>query len=110
MALRFQDERDEFDRAAKEERATPVLIFLFVLIAAIHGLFAWLRGESVASYVKDLAWLLAFGIAYWMLAPFYYEFRFRTKEIDGKVSAIEKKLEEIDSKLDRLDVGSTMRL
>jgi hypothetical protein len=90
LALRFQDKGDEVDRAAKDERATPVLVFLLVLIAAIQGVFSWIEGKSLASYGEDLAWLFALGLAYWFFAPFYYEFRIRTKEIDGKVSAIEK--------------------
>jgi len=90
VALRFQGKSDEIERAAKEERNTPALIIIFVLFAAIHGVLAWVQGESFASYAKDLAWLLAFCLTYWILAPFYYEFHIRTEEIDGKVSAIEK--------------------
>src|SRR5271157_3302646 len=90
VALRFQDRDDEIDRAAKEERATPVLILFFVLFAAIHGVVWWFSGGSLASYAKDLAWMLGFGLAYWMLAPFYYEFRIRSKEILGTVTKIEE--------------------
>jgi hypothetical protein len=91
MALRFQKSDDgEIDRAAKEERATPLLIILLVLFAAIQGGFTWFRGESLTSYAKDLAWWIGFGTAYWMFSPFYYELRIRAKEIDGKVSAIEE--------------------
>ena len=68
----------------------PVVIFLLLLFAAILGVFAWFRGESLASYMQDIAWLVGFGIAYWMFSPFYYEFRIRAKEIDGKVTEIEK--------------------
>lgn len=91
MVLRFQKEKDdEIDRAAKEERAMPVVIFLLLLFAAILGVFAWFQGKSLTSYAEDLVWLYGFGIAYWLLSPFYFEFRIRAKEIDGKVSAIEK--------------------
>ncbi len=68
----------------------PVMIFLLVLFAAIQGGLAWFRGGNLASYTQDIAWLVGFGFAYWLLAPFYYEFRIRAKEIDGKVSAIEE--------------------
>jgi hypothetical protein len=89
MALRFQ-KVDDVDRAAKEERHTAVLVIVGVLYAATDGIFAWLRSESLPSYGKNLAGLIAFGFVYWLAAPFYYEFRIRTKEIDGKVSAIEQ--------------------
>ncbi len=91
MALRFQREKDdEIDRAVKEERATPVLIFVLVLFAAIAGVGAWISGVSLASFGKDLIWLVGFGFVYWLFSPFYFEFRIRAKEIDGKVSAIEE--------------------
>ncbi len=88
MALRFQ-EKDDCDRAAKEERETGGLLIILVLIAAIDGAFTWFRGESLASYGKNLAWLVGIGFVSWLIVPFYYEFRFRTKETYGKVSAIE---------------------
>jgi hypothetical protein len=88
MALRFQ-EKDDVDQAAKEERETGGLLIMLVLYAAIDGAFTFFKGESLASYGKNLAWLVGIGFVLWMVAPFYYEFRFRTKEIDGKVSAIE---------------------
>lgn len=91
MALRFQHGNDdEISRAAREERGTPVLVFLLVLYAVIQGAIAWVRGETLASYEKDLSWCLGFAITYWIFAPFYYELRIREKEIDGKVSAIEQ--------------------
>lgn len=114
MALRFQNSDDDVDRAAKEARATSLLILLVLLFAAISGVFAWVTGESLASYAKDLTWWFGFGLAYWIAAPFYYEFRIRAREIDGKVSAIEKalvadgqaklieQLETLDAKLDSL--------
>lgn len=101
MALRFQG-TDEVDQAAKEERATSRLILLFVFMAAIQGVSYWLAGKSLAEYEEDLAWLFVFGIAYWFLAPFYYEIRFRTKEIDGKVSSIEEAV--IAAKEDRTEL------
>ena len=90
MALRFQDRDDDVDRAAKEERHTGGLVAVLVLVAVIHGATAWFSGKSLTSYEVDLAWLFGFGFVYWMVVPFYYEFRIRTKEIDGKVSAIEE--------------------
>ncbi len=67
-------------------------MFLLVVYALIDGIFAWFRDESLASYGKNLAWLIAIGFVYWLVAPYYYEFRNRTKEIDGKVTAIEEAL------------------
>jgi hypothetical protein len=128
MALRFQG-NDEVDRAAKEERHTGGLAVLLVLYALIDGAFSWFRGESLASYGKNLAWLVGFGFVYWVAAPFYYEFRIRTKEIDGKLSAIEatviaskeghsellekltaieEKLEELSEKVENLNPGESV--
>ena len=90
MALRFQKE-DEVDRATKEGRAAGAqLVFLLALFALIDGGFAWLGSGSLASYGKSLAGLILCGFVYWIVSPLYCEFRFRTKEIHGKVSAIEK--------------------
>ncbi len=90
MSLRFQ-KQDQVDRAAKEASRGSVLALSIagVPVAVLLGVSAWLGGESLASYGKDLFWLIAFVFVYWIVAPFYYEFRFRSKEIDGKVSAIE---------------------
>ncbi len=90
VALRFQGERDEVDRAAKEERATGVTVFWLLVLAVITGAADWFSGESLASYEKELAFYIGFGFVTWLAVPFYYEFRIRTKEIDGKVSAIEE--------------------
>ena len=90
MALRFQDGRDEVDRAAKESRATGVMVFLLLLLAVITGAVDWFSGESLASYEKELAFYIGLAFVTWLAAPFYHEFRIRTKEIDGKVSAIEE--------------------
>ena len=90
MALRFQNERDEVDRTAKESRATGVMVFLLLLLAVITGAVEWFSGGSLASYEKELAFYIGSAFVAWLAAPFYYEFRIRTKEIDGKVSAIEE--------------------
>jgi hypothetical protein len=90
VALRFQAERDEVDRAARESRATGVTVGLLLLLAVITGAVDWFSGESLASYEKELAFYIGLGFVTWLAAPFYHEFRIRTKEIDGKVSAIEE--------------------
>jgi putative Mn2+ efflux pump MntP len=90
VALRFQVERDEVDRAAKESRATGVTVFMLLVLAVITGAVDWFSGESLASYEKELAFYVGFLFVIWLAAPYYHEFRIRTKEIDGKVSAIEE--------------------
>ena len=93
MVLRFQ-ESDEVDRAAKANRSAGLDVFVMVLIVGIWSLTAWLDGDSLANYKKSLPVLVVFLLVYWLVnwlvAPYYHEFRIRTKEIDGKVSAIEK--------------------
>lgn len=96
MALRYQEKEDEIDRLAKEERATPVLVLVVVMFALIAGIFAFLTGESLKSYEQDMGWLLAFAFVYWMVSPFYYEFRLRTKETNGKATTILEKLEKLE--------------
>jgi hypothetical protein len=88
VALRFQ-EKDDVDRVAKESRATGVTVFLLLVLAVITGAVDWFSGESLASYEKELAFYIGLAFVTWLAAPFYHEFRIRTKEIDGKVSAIE---------------------
>ncbi len=89
MALRFQ-EKDDCDQAATEERETGGLLIMLVLYAAIDGAFTFFRGESLASYGKNLAWITGGGLVAWTLLPRYYAFRSRTRETYGKVSAIEE--------------------
>lgn len=87
MVLRFQDKDEEVDRAAKRERRS---IVVFVGIGAlVMGLWSWLSGDSLHSYGEFLAFAAVCLWALWMVSPIYYEFQIRTKEIDGKVSAIE---------------------
>lgn len=91
MALRFQ-EKDDVDRAAKESKATGVTVFCLLVVAAIAGATDWINGEILASYEKELVFYIGLAIVIWLAAPSYHEFRIRTKEIDGKVSAIEEAL------------------
>jgi uncharacterized protein YfbU (UPF0304 family) len=88
VALRFQ-EKDDVDRVAKESRATGVTVFCLLVVAAIAGATDWINGESLASYEKELVFYIGLAFVIWLAAPFYHEFRIRTKEIDGKVSAID---------------------
>jgi hypothetical protein len=91
VALRFQKASDDaVVRAAKEERHLPPLIFLLLLLGAIDGAISWLSGESLASYLKRFAVFCAIALLFELVSPIYYEFRIRAKEIDGKVSEIEK--------------------
>jgi F0F1-type ATP synthase membrane subunit b/b' len=66
------------------------LVFLVVLLAVICAAVDWISGKSLASYEEELAFYIGLGFLFWFLTPFYYEFQIRTKEIDGKVSAIEE--------------------
>ena len=94
--MRFGGKDDDVDQAIKKERWTVSLIGAVVFFAVIDGISAFFSGESLASYGRNLAWLIGFGIVVRIVAPLYYEFRYRTKETDGKVSAIEDAL--IDAK------------
>ncbi len=87
MDLRFQKE-DDVDRAVKQ-RHSGRLLTLLVVCGVIDGLSTCFGGESFVSYKAHLLWIIGFGFVYWMAGAFYSEFRLRTKEIDGKVSAIE---------------------
>jgi len=99
MTLRFQ-KKDAVDEEVKEDRSEGVRVsfllygFIFVFFAVGSGLFDWFSGKSLKSYGEEVGWMLGFffsiSVADWILSPIYNEFRFRTKEIDGKVSAIEK--------------------
>jgi hypothetical protein len=98
MALRF-DKNDEVDEEVKKNRrfGARISVFLYGLIivffAVLIGISDWLSGKSLKSYGQEVGVLLAVffaaALAEWILSPLYEEFRLRTKEIDGKVSAIE---------------------
>jgi hypothetical protein len=99
MSLSFQKE-DEVDREIKEKRradASPAILGWTAILACYLvgvGLYDWLTDKPLKSYGQEIDWPLTFVFfivfAMWFLSPIYNEFRARTKEIDGKVSAIEK--------------------
>ena len=91
MSLRFQkSDEDEVEWQVKKDRVSASwCIFIFVFFAAVFRLGAWISGESLKSYERELGELIAFLFVVWMISPFYQEFRIRAKEIHGKVSAIE---------------------
>lgn len=105
MAIHYQDKDDEIDRLAKEERAMPVLILVIVMFALIAGIWAYLTGGSLKSYGRDMAGVLGLAFAYWLFSPFYYEFRLRTKEANGKATATLERLERLEARFgERLNV------
>jgi hypothetical protein len=95
MTLRFQKD-DEVDREVKAKSRFPwwTFIFGFALLGVVTGIDSLVTGRSLAKFERDLGGILVFSLvlawAEGLLAPFYKEFRFRTQEIDGKVSAIEE--------------------
>jgi hypothetical protein len=108
MTLRFQKE-DEVDQEVKEQsrivRHVSLYGFCFVIFAGVAGLSGWLSGESLKSYWGEIRWgaaaFLCIGVADWHLSPIYNEFRFRTKEIDGKLDTVLKNQAEILEKMNR---------
>lgn len=99
MSLRFQDE-DEVDRRVSEtKRTTFWLIAAILLLAAVwYGLDAWSRGASLGKFVIELGGLIAVCWVGWVSYPIYLEFRIRTKEIDGKISAAEAAMNETNER------------
>ncbi len=122
MTLRFQKD-DEVDREVRATRHFPwwTFILVFAVIGVSDGMVSLVTGRGLAKFESDLGEALAFSfvlaLAEGFLAPFYKEFRFRTKETGGKVSAIEEtvaalgggvaelreQLREIQHKLDELE-------
>lgn len=96
MALRFQDKDDEVERFDFDALATEVGrellggVVLFVVVAVIMGVIAWVSGESLHTYEQDTAFAAAFffGLV-WVVIPLHVS-RIRAKSINGKVSEIEK--------------------
>jgi hypothetical protein len=98
MTLRFQKD-DEVDREVKAgRRRFPIwtFVFLFILLGVISGIAALIHGWSLVRLERELGEILGFSffvaLGASIFAPLYKEFRFRTKEIDGKVLAIEEAL------------------
>jgi len=99
MALRFQV-KDEIDKEVEETKRIGLMFFggtcgvIFVCYSVGIGLFDLFTGKTLKLYGQEiggiLAVLLAAVFADWILTPLHHEFRTRTKEIDGKVSAIEE--------------------
>jgi hypothetical protein len=91
VALRFQS-ADDVDSKVKEEARRASLIggVLLILYLAGTGIVAFISGESLETYGKDHFSTIGLAFAVWFCVPYYQEFRIRTKEIDGKVSALEE--------------------
>ena len=100
MALPFENE-DDVDRQLKKERMSFVgEIVAFLSFAGLFGLMDWLFREPLKRYEETLAFLIAAALAHRYVSPLYYEFRYRTKEINGRLSAIEDSLKTIRKQLD----------
>ena len=104
MSLRSQV-KDEIDKEVEEKKRASLMIdglivgpIVVVCYSVVFGLFDWFTGKILKLYGQEiggmLAVLLVAAFAGWILSPLYDEFRFRTKEIDGKVSAIEEAVNE----------------
>ncbi len=104
MSLRFQ-EKDEVDREVEDNKRSGVAFWLIIVIpfaalVCIGALVEWLLGhrssshEAVIGLVVLVASLAPCIVGEYLIAPVYKEFRTRTKEIDGKVSAIESSMNE----------------
>jgi membrane protein YdbS with pleckstrin-like domain len=108
MALRFQKKHDELDEDANENRRIAVWIYLFffVVIAAIEGIRAWIRGETFQSYELDVFWLFLTVLAVWIASTVYDEFRIRTNGIYGKLKEIEDRLGAIERELNSQRYGN----
>jgi hypothetical protein len=99
VALRFQ-EKDEIDSDVEKKKRESLRFggcisgVMFIFYAVGMGLFDFFADKTLTMYKQEiggfLAFLLAVAFAELILSPLYEEFRFRTKEIDGKVSAIEE--------------------
>ena len=107
MALGFQKKQDELDEAARRDRTFAVwfYLFIFVVIAAIKGAYAWTHGDSLQSYELDVFWLFLFFFVLWIVTTVYEEFRIRTNGIYGKLKEIEDRLGAIERGL-RSEVGA----
>lgn len=94
MALRFQHKGNELDRATNEDASFLFWVFMIVavVVAAAFGVHAWLSDESFQSYGKDASAIFVAALVVCLLFSLYSEFRTRTNEIYGMVSAIEKAL------------------
>jgi hypothetical protein len=93
VALRFQDERDEADRVAKESR--PVLILVFLIAAAIHGVSAWVRGPK-SPFIRGRH-SMGIPVLFYALdsGSGLRTVSHPTKEIYGTVTEIEKAISEV---------------
>lgn len=111
MALRF-NKKDEVDEEVKENRKSEGITlavlygFSFVVMALIAGIFDWLTGRTIKVYAQEAGFIFAMlalpVIGQMVLIPLYNEFRLRSKEIDGKVSAIESAMN--SSKKDHAEI------
>jgi TPR repeat protein len=88
MALRFQ-QTDEVDREVTEKQRATSFWWIIGVGLLLYLASKVLPSEFARPIVELIAVLYALWFLSWMVSPVYHEFRSRTKEINGKVSAIE---------------------
>jgi cytochrome c biogenesis protein CcdA len=105
MALRFQDKREELDKAVKDERRGALFAFVFslVIMAVISGVDSWISGATLRAYEKDTAEMVAFYVVLWIGYCAHSEFRIRMNATFGAVFELQSALSAIQSRLESID-------
>jgi len=105
---------DRADHASKKEWSVWFVAIGVLFSSILSSLDVLFRGKSLNHFGQDLVFSAVGFFVIWILNRVYHEFRFRTKEMTVKVSALEEKVDtsirlsakvlgrltEIDEKLD----------
>jgi hypothetical protein len=104
MMLRYQN-KDEVDQEVEAQTRSSAAFWLimgvlFAVLAGVWVLVKWLLGHPLSSHEVAIVVIGSLSVPIislageYMIAPVYKEFRIRTKEIDGKLSAVESVINE----------------
>ena len=75
-----------------------MIVGILVLATVWYGLDDWSHGGSLQKFAIELGGLIVVCWIGWVAYPIYLEFRLRTKEIDGKISATEAAMNETNER------------
>jgi hypothetical protein len=84
--IQDQNDEKEITRLANKERNGLVIGLL--IVTAILEVFDWIRGGSLVPDKFDIAVFIASIFVVWLVAPIIFEFRIRSRKIDGKLDKV----------------------
>jgi hypothetical protein len=96
-AIQDQNDEKEITRLANKERNGLVIVLL--IVTAILKVLDWIRGGSLFPDKLEIAFFIVSIFIVWLVAPIIFEFRIRSRRIDGKLNDLLSQVQKIEKQL-----------